>query len=174
LDAAAFGEAVTRASEGVLGACELTTAVASFPLKLQYALDYVRPRAVLVGDAAHTVHPLAGQGLNLGLMDCACLADVLGGDDAASGSGKAGYAGEHRLLRRYERWRRAENLLAATAMDGMERLFASNHALVSQLRSAGLNAVGKLPSVKRQLIERAMGLSGDVPEFLFARDDRAR
>ena len=172
LDAGAFGEAVTTASEGALGACELTTAVASFPLKLQYALDYVRPRAVLVGDAAHTVHPLAGQGLNLGLMDCACLADVLGGGVAnASGTG---YAGEHRQLRRYERWRRSENLLAATAMDGLERLFASNHSLVAQLRSAGLNAVGKMPFVKRQLIERAMGLSGDVPEFLFAKSDQVR
>jgi len=175
LDAGAFGEAVTSASEGVLGACELTTAVASFPLKLQYALDYVRPRAVLVGDAAHTVHPLAGQGLNLGLMDCACLADVLGRDDGSRGAGvaRAGYAGEHRLLRRYERWRRSENLLAATAMDGLERLFASNHSVVAQLRSAGLNAVGKMPFVKRQLIERAMGLRGDVPEFLFAKGGRA-
>jgi 2-polyprenylphenol 6-hydroxylase len=176
LDARSFGEEVTKAGESVLGACELSTAVASFPLKLQYALDYVRPRAVLVGDAAHTVHPLAGQGLNLGLMDCACLADVLGGDDGASGNGtaRAGYAGEHRLLRRYERWRRSENLLAATAMDGLERLFASNHSLVAQLRSAGLSAVGRVPFVKRQLIERAMGLSGDVPEFLFAKSDQVR
>lgn len=169
LDAEAFGEAVTSASESALGACELSTAVASFPLKLQYALDYVRPRAVLVGDAAHTVHPLAGQGLNLGLMDCACLADVLGG--GVAGGRSTGYAGEHRLLRRYERWRRSENLLAATAMDGLERLFANTHPLMGQLRSAGLNAVGKMPFLKRQLIERAMGLSGDVPEFLF---DRAR
>jgi 2-octaprenylphenol hydroxylase len=176
LTAEAFGAEVTKASEGVLGVCELTTAVASFPLKLQYALDYVRPRAVLVGDAAHTVHPLAGQGLNLGLMDCACLADVLGGGDGAGGMGTAkaryataGYSGEQRLLRRYERWRRSENLLAATAMDGLERLFANTHPLVGQLRSAGLNALGKMPFVKRQLIERAMGLSGDVPEFLFDR-----
>jgi 2-polyprenylphenol 6-hydroxylase len=166
LDAGAFGEALTAAGDGLLGACELTTAVASFPLKLQYALDYVRPRAALVGDAAHTVHPLAGQGLNLGLMDCASLADVLG-----SGEG-AGYAGEHRLLRRYERRRRSDNLLAATAMDGLERLFASNNPLVTQLRSAGLNAVGNIPFVKRQLIERAMGLSGDVPGFLFAKGER--
>ena len=176
LNAEAFGEEVAKAGEGVLGTCELTTAVASFPLKLQYALDYVRPRAVLVGDAAHTVHPLAGQGLNLGLMDCACLADVLRGDDGPGGTGTAkaryataGYSGEHRLLRRYERWRRSENLLAATAMDGLERLFANPHPLVGQLRSAGLNAVGKMPFVKRQLIERAMGLRGDVPKFLFDR-----
>jgi 2-polyprenylphenol 6-hydroxylase len=161
LDAGAFGEAVSAAADGVLGACRLTTAVASFPLKLQYAIDYVRPRAVLVGDAAHTVHPLAGQGLNLGLMDCASLADVLGTG--------AGPAGEHKVLRRYERWRRSENLMVAAAMDGLERVFASDSALVTQLRSAGLNAVGKMPFLKRQLIERAMGLSGDVPEFLHAR-----
>jgi 2-octaprenylphenol hydroxylase len=164
LGAAAFGDALSAAADGVLGACELTTAVASFPLKLQYALDYVRPRAVLLGDAAHTVHPLAGQGLNLGLMDCASLADVLGTG--------LGYAGEHKLLRRYERWRRSENLAAATAMDGLERLFASDNSLLAQLRSAGLNAVGKMPFVKRQLMERAMGLSGDVPAFLFAQGDR--
>jgi 2-polyprenylphenol 6-hydroxylase len=164
LGAGAFGEALSAAADGVLGACELTTAVASFPLKLQYALDYVRPRAVLLGDAAHTVHPLAGQGLNLGLMDCASLADVLGTG--------VGYAGEHKLLRRYERWRRSENLAAATAMDGLERLFASDNSLLAQLRSAGLNAVGKMPFVKRQLMERAMGLSGDVPAFLFAQGDR--
>jgi 2-octaprenylphenol hydroxylase len=79
LDPAAFGAALTAASGEVLGSCELTTPVASFPLKLQYAVDYVRPRAVLVGDAAHAVHPLAGQGLNLGLLDCAALVDVLSG-----------------------------------------------------------------------------------------------
>ena len=169
---AAFGAAVTAASDGVLGACKLTTAVASFPLKLQYALDYVSPRAVLVGDAAHSVHPLAGQGLNLGLMDCASLVDVLGGGMVAGMRGM-GYTGEHRLLRRYERWRRSENLLAAAAMDGLERLFASDNSLVVHLRSAGLKSIGNLPFIKRELIERALGLSGDVAGFLFAKADLA-
>jgi 2-polyprenylphenol 6-hydroxylase len=162
LDAAAFAEALTAASGGVLGLCELTTPVANFPLKLQYALDYVRPRAVLLGDAAHAVHPLAGQGLNLGLLDCASLAAVLGE------SGSAGFFGEHKLLRRYERWRRSENLLAATALDGLERLFSSDNPLLSRLRVAGLSAVGRVPLIKRQLAERALGLSGDVPAFLLA------
>lgn len=162
LDAAAFSEALTAASGGVLGVCELTTPVASFPLKLQYALDYVRPRAVLLGDAAHAVHPLAGQGLNLGLLDCASLAEVL------SESGSAGFFGEHKLLRRYERWRRSENLLAATALDGLERLFSSDNPVLARLRVAGLGAVGRMPFIKRQLAERALGLSGDVPAFLKA------
>jgi 2-octaprenylphenol hydroxylase len=146
----------------VLGACELSSSTGSFPLKLQYALNYVRPRAVLLGDAAHVVHPLAGQGLNLGLLDCAALADVLGG------AGGAGFFGEHKLLRRYERRRRSENLLAAGALDGLERLFSTSNALAAGLRAAGLRAVDKAPFIKRRLARRALGLAGDVPQFLKA------
>jgi 2-octaprenylphenol hydroxylase len=160
LDGGAFGAALTAASGDVLGDCELATALKSFPLRLQYALDYVRPRAVLLGDAAHVVHPLAGQGLNLGLLDCAVLADVLGE------GGGAGFFGEHRLLRRYERRRRSENLLAAAALDGLERLFSNENPLSAGLRAAGLSTVGKLPFVKRRLAQRALGLTGDIPAFL--------
>ncbi len=169
LDAAAFGAELERASGEFLGACELTTPIASFPLKLQYALDYARPRAVLVGDAAHAVHPLAGQGLNLGLLDCAVLAEVLGGD-ARGGAGLGGPGpvgfGEHKSLRRYERRRKSENVLAATAFDGLERLFSSSNAAVARMRMAGLAAVGRVPFLKRELAARALGLSGDVPAFL--------
>jgi 2-polyprenyl-6-methoxyphenol hydroxylase-like FAD-dependent oxidoreductase len=160
LDDEAFGAALTAAGGAVLGECELSSPLLSFPLKLQYALDYARPRAVLLGDAAHVVHPLAGQGLNLGLLDCAALAEVLGE------AGGAGYFGEHKLLRRYERWRRSENLLAAGALDGLERLFSNADPLRAGLRAAGLSAVGKVPFVKRRLAQRALGLVGDVPEFL--------
>jgi 2-octaprenylphenol hydroxylase len=160
LDPGAFGAALTAASGEVLGDCELSTPPASFPLKLQYALEYARPRVVLLGDAAHVVHPLAGQGLNLGLLDCAALADVLGQ------AGGAGYFGEYRLLRRYERQRRSENLLAAAALDGLERLFSSADPVSTGLRGAGLSAVGKMPFVKRLLARRALGLTGDVPPFL--------
>jgi len=166
LDAAAFGDAVTAASGEVLGACELTTAVATFPLKLQYALDYVRPRAVLLGDAAHVVHPLAGQGLNLGLLDCASLASVLGEAGGAGGASAIARFGEQRVLRRYERWRRSENLLAATALDGLERLFGNDNPLLSRLRILGLGAVGRLPFITGALAQRALGVAGDVPEFL--------
>jgi 2-octaprenylphenol hydroxylase len=115
------------------------------------------------------VHPLAGQGLNLGLLDCASLADVLSSD--LRGLGGAGRFGEHRLLRRYERWRKSENLLAATAMDALEQLFSSDNPAIAGLRVAGLNAVGRLPFIKRRLVERAMGMSGDVPAFLQANAD---
>jgi 2-polyprenylphenol 6-hydroxylase len=161
LDAAGFAAALEEASGGFLGTVELTTPVAAFPLKLAHALDYARPRAVLLGDAGHAVHPLAGQGLNLGLLDCAALADVLG-----EAGGDAALLGDLRLLRRYERWRKSENLLAATALDGLERLFSSSGVVTTRLRMAGLGAVERMPFVKRHLAKRALGLAGDVPGFL--------
>ena len=162
LDPEAFGAALTAASGAALGQCTLASKLASFPLKLQYAVDYARPRAVLLGDAAHVVHPLAGQGLNLGLLDCAALAEVLGD------GGGADNFGDMRPLRRYERRRRSENLIAAAALDGLERLFSQSDALSSGLRTAGLSAVARMPSLKRRFAERALGLAGDVPEFLKA------
>jgi ubiquinone biosynthesis UbiH/UbiF/VisC/COQ6 family hydroxylase len=165
LDDKAFGAALAAASGEVLGDCDLSTPRARYPLKLQYAMEYARPRAVLLGDAAHVVHPLAGQGMNLGLLDCAVLADVLG---QAAG---AGYLGEYKLLRRYERRRRSENLLAAGTLDGLERFFSAADPLTAGLRAAGLSAVGKVPFIKRGLAQRALGLTGDVPDFL--KGDRA-
>ena len=162
LDPKAFGAALTEASGGALGECTLTTPLASFPLKLQYALDYARPRAVLLGDAAHVVHPLAGQGLNLGLLDCAALSQVL-----SEAGGIANY-GDYKYLRRYERWRRSENGVAAAALDGLERMFSNSDPLGTGLRTAGLSAVAKMPFVKRGFAQRALGVTGDIPEFLKA------
>jgi 2-polyprenylphenol 6-hydroxylase len=157
-----FGLALTEASGEALGQCALTTSLASFPLKLQYAVDYARPGVVLLGDAAHVVHPLAGQGLNLGLLDCAALAQVL--QEAA---GVQNY-GDYKYLRHYERWRRSENLLAAAALDGLQRIFAASDAFSAGLRFAGLSAVARLPLLKLNFARRALGLEGDVPEFLKA------
>ena len=158
LEPEAFGEALTAASGEALGHCTLTTPLASFPLNLQYALHYAKPRAVLLGDAAHLVHPLAGQGLNLGLLDCGALAQVLGE------AGRPEYFGDYRILRSFERWRRSENLKAAAALDGLERLFSASDPISTQLRSTGLNLVGRMPFIKRRLAQRALGISGDVPD----------
>jgi 2-octaprenylphenol hydroxylase len=160
LDGQEFGAELTDACAAVLGRCELTTPIARFPLRLQYASEYVRPRAALLGDAAHVVHPLAGQGLNLGLLDCAAVAEILA--EAAH----ADSLGDLKLLRRYERWRKSENLLAATAMDSLERLFSSSNAALSGLRRAGLGAVGRIPLLKREFALHALGLAGDVPQYL--------
>src|SRR5258707_3553955 len=135
MDTESFGAALTEASGEALGQCTLTTKLAAFPLKLQYALDYARPRAVLLGDAAHAVHPLAGQGLNLGLLDCAALSQVL------SEAGGVENYGDTKHLRRYERWRRSENVVAAAPLDGLERVFSNSDARSMGLANAGLGAL---------------------------------
>lgn len=162
LDPQAFNAELTAASDAVLGPCALTTALAAFPLKLQYALHYVQTRAVLLGDAAHVIHPLAGQGLNLGLMDCAALTQVL----AEAGGTES--VGDLRVLRRYERWRRSENLKAAAALDGLERLFGHPRRAVAGLRKAGLGALQRAPMLKQRLVRQALGLAGDVPDSVRA------
>jgi 2-octaprenylphenol hydroxylase len=164
MDPEGFGAALTEASGEALGQCRLTTKLAAFPLRLQYAVDYVRPRAVLLGDAAHVVHPLAGQGLNLGLLDCAVLSQVL-----SDAGGVANY-GDYKYLRRYERERRSENVIAAAALDGLERIFTNSDPLSTGLRTAGLGAVARMPFMKRGFALRALGVAGDVPEFLKAPD----
>jgi 2-octaprenylphenol hydroxylase len=166
LEPAAFSAALTAASGGVLGACELASPIASFPLQLQYALEYVRPHVALLGDAAHAVHPLAGQGLNLGLLDCAALADALAPTER-------GHLGDFRRLRRYERWRKSENLLAAAAMDGFDRVFSNADPWLAILRSRALGAVDKAGFLKRELARRALGLAGDLPRTAPAPDIRA-
>jgi 2-octaprenylphenol hydroxylase len=160
LDPEAFGAALTAASGEALGSCTVAARLAAFPLKLQYAVSYAKPRAVLLGDAAHVVHPLAGQGLNLGLMDCAVLAQVL--EDC----GVPRNFGDMKVLRRYERWRRSENLLAGAGLDALERLFSYANGPVPAVRRFGLGAVERLPAVKRRLARQALGLSGDLPAIV--------
>jgi 2-polyprenyl-6-methoxyphenol hydroxylase-like FAD-dependent oxidoreductase len=112
---------------------------------------------VLLGDAAHVVHPLAGQGLNLGLMDAAALAEVLGPrDDLTLKLPRA-------ALRRFERMRRSENLVMLKVTDQINRLFRDEHQLVRRVRGFTMTAVGGLVPLKHWLILRAMGDVGDVP-----------
>jgi 2-octaprenylphenol hydroxylase len=157
-DEAQFGERVTAAAAGVLGRLEATTARASFPLRLLHARRYAADRVALVGDAAHTVHPLAGQGINLAFLDAAALVDVLG-DALAAGDDP----GELRVLRRYERWRKAEALPAILLLDGLKRLFSGGDELKSRLRRGGLGLVQSARPVKRLLMQRALGIAGEVP-----------
>ncbi len=161
LDDVSFGASVTEASAGVLGKLSPRTARARFPLRLLHALSYSGPRVVLAGDAAHGVHPLAGQGANLGFLDCAALAQLLG-DAVAQGADP----GEPALLRRYERWRKAENVPAMLLMDGLQRLFSNDDPFLSRARRAGLSVVNLTPMLKRAIMARALGLSGDVPRLL--------
>ena len=133
----------------------------SYPVGLMLAERYVDRRLVLVGEAAHVIHPIAGQGLNLGVRDVAALAELvidrrrLGldiGDDA--------------LLQRYQRWRRLDAVLLAAVTDGLNRLFSNSVAPLRLLRDLGLAAVDRLPPVKRFLMRDAMGVTGDLPRLL--------
>jgi len=153
-----FSKRVSEASDLVLGHATLASERAGFPLALWHAREYVRPRLALVGDAAHTIHPLAGQGVNLGLLDCASLVQVLA---AAVAKGEE-YHGM-RALRRYERWRRSENTLMLGMTDSLNRLFAEKSVAIGAMRRMGMGLVSQQPWLRRALIERALGLGGDVP-----------
>lgn len=146
----ALAPEVERASRAMLGKLQLASAVRSFPLRRLAARRLVAPRVALVGDAGHVIHPLAGQGLNLGLQDARVLAEVLnareGGRDA----------GDYRLLRRYER-RRAEPIAAMDAVvSGLFALYGAKSGLVGRLRNAGLNLTDRLSVLKNILIRQAM------------------
>ncbi len=157
LDDAAFGDALEQASGSVLGALTVDASRAGFPLRLQHATRYVDRNVALVGDAAHAVHPLAGQGMNLGLLDAAALAEQLA---RAIAGGE--YIGDRYVLERFARARRAHNTQMQLAFDGIDRLFRAGNGL-APLRSAGMLATDALPPLKRWLMTRAMGL-GELPE----------
>jgi 2-octaprenylphenol hydroxylase len=153
-----FGARVSVASDHVLGRATLDSGRAGFPLALWHAREYVRPRLALVGDAAHTIHPLAGQGVNLGFLDCASLVQVLG---AAATKGEELHG--LRVLRRYERWRRSENAVVLAVCDTLNRLFVEKSVAAAAVRRFGMAVVGGQPLLRRSLIERALGLGGEVP-----------
>ena len=128
---------------------------AHFPLRLTHARQYCKERFALVGDAAHSIHPLAGQGVNLGFLDCAALVQVLAQEIENGGDVEA--LAELRVLRRYERWRKSENLIALGLVDGLNRLFSNSgrHAGLDPPHRAG--AVDRSALAKRFFMGRAMG-----------------
>ena len=155
---AAFERELERDFDGALGKVQLVSERLKFPLWRLSATAYVTARVALVGDAAHVVHPLAGQGANLGLLDAAALADVL-----AEGLKAREDPGAVRILRRYERWRRSENDLMSGAIDVFDRLLARGTGRVAELAQRGMPWVGRSTMAKRVFIERAMGLAGELP-----------
>ncbi|EHH1024343.1 FAD-dependent 2-octaprenylphenol hydroxylase [Vibrio parahaemolyticus] len=156
----AFNKTLTSEFDARLGVCEVVGERAAFPLKMRYARDFVVERVALVGDAAHTIHPLAGQGVNLGLLDAASLAqEVLTlwkqGQDI----------GSKRNLRGYERWRKAEAAKMIAAMQGFRDLFSGDHPAKKLVRGIGLSLAGQLPGAKDEIMKRALGLKGHLPEL---------
>jgi 2-octaprenyl-6-methoxyphenol hydroxylase len=144
-----------------LGDIRLEGARFSYPLKLTVANSFIADRLALVGDAAHGMHPLAGQGLNMGLRDVAALSEVLilarrRGEDIAS----------LLVLARYQQWRRFDTTAMALATDGINRLFSNDNPLLRATRDLGLGLVNSWPSLRRGLIRQAAGLTGDLPRLM--------
>ena len=158
LDDAGFCAQVTDASERILGDVTGTTQRAAFPLKLQRAERYVGPRYALLGDAAHAVHPLAGQGVNLGILDAATLANEI-----LTAQRNNRDIADPGVLRRYERARKADNLTMMYALDGFKRLFSNDDFILTKLRNCGMRAVDASTPLKSVFMRRAMGLSGELP-----------
>ncbi len=158
LDDTAFCEALAEAFDYKLGEVTSSTPRVAFALAGGQAEPYVGERIALVGDAAHSIHPLAGQGANLGITDAAVLAQVLGSSTRDMGG--------LRTLRRYERARKGENILMMRAMEGFKTLFGSASSPITQLRNTGLSLTNNLPAAKRMLMRHAMGLSGERPQLI--------
>lgn len=146
---------------GRLGGIRAAGSRWAYPLNLSLATEYARPRLVVAGDAAHGVHPIAGQGMNMGLRDVAALTEVL--TEAAR---RGEDIGAIDVLRRYEQWRRFDATAMALGMDALNRLFSNDLPPIQAIRNLGLSLVSRLGGARRAFMAEASGRSGDVPRLL--------
>src|SRR3546814_28218 len=160
LGARGFTAELEKRTGGLLGTMELVAPRMTYPLGFHHSARIVGDRVVLVGDAAHGIHPIAGQGLNLGLRDVAALAEVL-----VEGARLGLDLGDAALLARYQRWRGLDNLMVSLATDGLTRLFGIPGRTASAVRRAGLGAVQRLPALKHFFMDEARGEAGHTPRL---------
>ncbi len=161
MDDTDFLAALRPAFGSFLGEISLTGARFTYPLGLTLAQSFVAPRLALVGDAAHGMHPIAGQGLNAGLRDVAALAQVL--QEARARGEDIGGA---QTLARYQQWRRFDTATLAAATDTFNRLFSNDNPLLRAVRDIGMGAINAAPGLRRKFIREAAGLTGDLPKLM--------
>jgi 2-octaprenyl-6-methoxyphenol hydroxylase len=161
LDDAAFKDELARRFGDYLGELDVVGPRFSYPLSLVHAERYIDNRLALIGDAAHGMHPIAGQGFNIGIRDVAALAEVIV-DAARLGLDLGAETG----LERYQRWRRFDNTVMLALTDGLNRLFSNEITPVRLARDAGLAAVNRMPGLKRVLMRHAMGRAGELPRLV--------
>ena len=160
LDDDDFSAELKRRFGGFLGDVRVGPQRWAYPLSVVHARDYVAPRVAAVGDAAHAIHPIAGQGFNLGLRDVAALAEIIV-DRLRLGLDP----GDTEALMRYQKWRKPDNMMMIAATDSLNRLFSNDIAPVRMARDTGLALVNQLPPLKRVFMRHAMGLVGDLPRL---------
>ena len=158
---AMFVNEVERRMHGVLGTISLSAPRMSYPLRFHHAGHVIDERLAVIGDAAHGMHPIAGQGLNLGLRDVGALVEVL-----REGMRLGLEPGDMELLKRYEKWRSLDSFMVMSVTDGLTRLFGVPGRLPSAVRRLGMGAVQRLPTLKRFFMDEARGMSGTLPELL--------
>jgi len=164
-----FSKELTAASDGKLGNIELQSKLFSHPLTMRMAQTFVQERIALIGDAAHTIHPLAGQGVNLGLLDAVSLAQMI--SDKISGQNATNDTWlTARLLNEYSRWRKAEAAEMITAMESIKQIFTPQQGAVKLVRGIGLSLIDNFKPVKQTLIKQALGLKGDLPKLAQFKD----
>ncbi len=160
LDERSFYAELSEAFANELGQITATSERVVFPLSRARADHYTQPGLVLIGDSAHTIHPLAGQGANLGLLDAAALAEIV--IDAYQ---RGRHHGRQQVLRKYERWRKGKNHSMMYLMDGFKYLFENQSQPLPLLRNVGLDMVNDLPLLKHAIMRRAMGIEGGLPDI---------
>jgi len=157
-----FLQQLAQASGGVLGKMLDVGTRGAFPLRFQYAKHYIAEHFVLIGDAAHAMHPLAGQGANAGLLDAAAIAELMIKADEVGRS-----LGSHKLLRRYERWRKGDNLAMMSSMDVINKTYTQQNELMRQIRGTGMSWVNHSAWLRNYFNRYAMGLRADLPALAY-------
>jgi 2-octaprenyl-6-methoxyphenol hydroxylase len=156
-----YAAELEKAMGGILGAVELAAPLSTYKLGFHHAASITAERLALIGDSAHGIHPIAGQGLNLGLRDVAALAEAL-----VEGTRLGLDLGDTQLLERYSRWRSVDTLLVAASTDGLNRLFGIPGKTASAVRRFGMNLIQRTPPAKAFFMAEARGESGDLPKLL--------
>lgn len=165
-----FSKELTAASDGKLGEVSLQSERYTYPLTMRLAQDFVKNRVVLIGDAAHTIHPLAGQGVNLGLLDAAALAQKLASNVTRSEEKSVDFVNSADL-KAFSRWRKSEASAMIAAMAGIKQAFSPQLSPIKLLRGLGMNFINNFSPVKSKLIAQALGIKDDLPDLAYQKDE---
>ncbi|MGJ8693418.1 MAG: FAD-dependent monooxygenase [Thalassotalea sp.] len=160
-----FNKEITAAADGKLGVVRIVSNKVSYPLTMRLAQNFIQERAILIGDAAHTIHPLAGQGVNLGLKDAAALAESLAAQAQPTQTRSQGFDIDQKALKAFERWRKNDAAEMIAAMEAIKQVFTPQQKPTQIIRGIGMSLLNKLAPVKQQMIKQALGYQKHLPQL---------